>query len=116
MDVKTLRDCVQKLERTCDGTQACEIFSRFITNIPKPLTQTRKYSEYEHWDFHSDKYHKPFRETLCGDGLQPEIYCNLKFQLLIQFLLIYSLRAGSPCSWGIWVREPYTEKKEIVKH
>jgi hypothetical protein len=25
------------------------------------------------------------------------------------------LRAVSPCSWGIWVREPYTDKKETVK-
>jgi hypothetical protein len=23
--------------------------------------------------------------------------------------------AGSPCLWGIWVREPYTETKVIVK-
>jgi hypothetical protein len=25
------------------------------------------------------------------------------------------LWAGPPCSWGIWVRAPYTEKKEIVQ-
>jgi hypothetical protein len=37
---------------------------------------------------------------------------TLKISLYTNVTLTFDVQAASPCSWGIRVREPYTEKKE----